>query len=168
MLIQLAFLHTCVYVHVQRGCRGCVRVTPVYAMSDSAKIQHLQEKRQMDKIMKFRLQQLANSVFEGTSGIFTLDPLAECSTNRLYSYPSRTDVAAVYGNLIMLHEKAECRSFNQSTLVHKCCNARSSRKACFFFFFWQAIRFYCLKLIPTEFKEEINDLNKFWKEFDAG
>lgn len=145
-----------------------MRVTPVYAMSDSAKIQHLQEKRQMDKIMKFRLQQLANSVFEGTSGIFTLDPLAECSTNRLYSYPSRTDVAAVYGNLIMLHEKAECRSFNQSTLVHKCCNARSSRKACFFFFFWQAIRFYCLKLIPTEFKEEINDLNKFWKEFDAG
>lgn len=166
--MQRAFRHTCVYVHVQRGCRGCVRVTPVSTMSISAKIQHLQEQRQTDKMMKFRLQQRANSVFEGTSDIFTLDPLAECSTNRLYSYPSRTDVAAVYGNLIMLHEKAECRNFNQSMLVHKCCNAQSSRKAFFFFSFWQTIRFYCLKLIPTEFKEEINDLSKFWKEFDAG
>lgn len=40
----------------------------------------------------------------------------------------------------------------------------------YFFFssFWQMITFYCLKLIPTEFKEEINDLTKLVKEFHAG
>lgn len=53
-----------------------MRVTPVSTMSNSAKIQHLQEQRQTDKMMKFRLQQRANLVFEGTSDIFTLDPLA--------------------------------------------------------------------------------------------
>jgi len=78
--------------------------------------------------MESRIQKLANLVFEDTSDIFTLHPLAEYSINRLYSYPSRRDVAAIYGNLIMLHERAERHSFNRSALVHKCCNAMSSRK----------------------------------------
>lgn len=91
------------------------------------------EKKLTDKIMESRIQKLANLVFEDRSDIFTLHPLAEYSINRLYSYPSRRDVAAIYGNLIILHEKAECCSFNQSALVHKCCNAMSSIKVCFFF-----------------------------------
>lgn len=66
----------------------------------------------MGKIMESRIQKLANLVFEDTSDIFTLHPLAEYSINRLYSYPSKRDVAAIYGKLVMLHEKAECCSFN--------------------------------------------------------
>lgn len=66
----------------------------------------------MDKIMESVVQKLVNLVFEDTSDIFTLHLLAEYSINRLYSYSSRRDVAAIYGNLIILHDKAECCSFN--------------------------------------------------------
>lgn len=62
--------------------------------------------------MESRIQKLANLVLEDTSDIFTLHPLAEYSINRIYSYPSRRDVAAIYGNLITLHGKAECCSFS--------------------------------------------------------
>lgn len=83
--------------------------------------------------MESRIRKLATLVFEDTSDIFTLHPLAEYPINRLYSYPARRDVAAIYGNLIMLHEKAECCSFTRSVLVHKCCNAMSSIKVYFYF-----------------------------------
>lgn len=87
----------------------------------------------MGNIMASGIQKPANLVFEDTRDIFTLHPRAEYSLNRLYSYPAGKDGAAIYGNLIMLREKAECCSFNWSALVHKCCNAMSSITVYFFF-----------------------------------
>lgn len=92
-----------------------MRVSFLYMISMwlcKKKIQNLEEEEKlMDKILESRIQKLANLVFEDTSDIFALHPLAKYSINRLYSYPSGRDVAAIYGNLIMLHEKAECCSF---------------------------------------------------------
>lgn len=108
--VPIACVFMCMYKKFTEA--ACRSVSFTWLVCDCAKNTKFGgEKKLIDKILESRIQKLANLVFEDTSDIFALHPLAKYSINRLYSYPSRRDVAAIYGNLIMLHEKAECCSF---------------------------------------------------------